>query len=203
MGIGSIPFPRRAVAGAPDAREQPLEELPDEQVALRARRDAAAFGTLYDRYLDRVYRYVRYRASPCDVDDLTSEVFFHALRGIGRYEPRAPFFAWIYRIARNVVIDHHRAKHDAVPLEDASDPPDGEADPEAQAIASDRHDRLVRALAHLPEEQQEVILLRFVEGFSPEECGHVIGKRTAAVRDIQLRALRALRRHISPEELAA
>lgn len=208
MGVGSVPFPERVgrEATAPAESDRTLAQLADEALAVRAKRDASAFATIYDRYLDRIYRYVRYRTSdPRDAEDLTSEIFVRALRAIGRYAPSAPFYAWIYRIARNAVIDHHRSKRDDLPLAgvvDAADP-HPVIDPEDHAIAGDRREQLARALAHLADEQQEVIVLRFIEGLSPEECGLVVGKRPASVRDLQFRALRALRRHISPEELAS
>lgn len=208
MGVGSIPFrervPREATA-LPQS-DRALSELSDEEVAIRAKRDASAFAALYDRYLDRVYGYVRYRtADPRDAEDLTSEIFFRALRGIGGFAPRAPFYAWIYRIARNAVVDQYRSRRADVALADALDPADDhrDLDPERRAIDGDLRARLARALSYLADDQQDVIVLRFIEGLSPEECGAAIGKSPAAVRDIQFRALRALRRHISPEELAS
>jgi RNA polymerase sigma-70 factor (ECF subfamily) len=209
VGVRSVPFVQQPTVGeatlAP-ASERALEGLPDEALAVRARDDGRAFGLIYDRYVDRVYRYVRYRtADPRDAEDLTSEVFLRALGAIGRYEPRAPFYSWIYRIARNAVVDHHRARREPASYDEISDRPDGhpDVDPERQAVASDRRERMRRAMGHLPEEQQEVIVLRFIEGLSPEEVAVVVGKRASAVRDIQFRALHALRRHIAPEELAS
>jgi RNA polymerase sigma-70 factor (ECF subfamily) len=205
MGVGSVPLPGRVGCDATASRadEPALSQLADESLGVRAKRDSEAFGILYDRYVDRIYRYVRYRmADPSEAEDLTSEIFFRALRAIGRYAPSAPFYAWIYRIARNAVIDHHRARREEVSLPDAAGARTG-PDPERMAIAGERRERLARALAHLADEQQEIIVLRFVEGLSAEECGEVIGKRPAAVRDLQFRALRALRSHVSPEELAS
>jgi RNA polymerase sigma-70 factor (ECF subfamily) len=207
MRVGSVAFPEPARRGTASGQgEASIVQLSDEELAARAKRDADAFAAIYDRYVDRIYRYVRYRtADPLDAQDLTSDVFFRALRSIGGYTPSAPFYAWIYRIARNAVIDHHRARRDDLPLATVSDPADTQplVDPEREAIAGDRRDRLARALRFLPEDQQEVIVLRFIEGLSPEECGHVLGKRPASIRDLQFRALRALRSHISPEELTA
>jgi RNA polymerase sigma-70 factor, ECF subfamily len=207
VGVGSVPFPdrmgREAAASRPSDRA--LSELADEELAVRAKREADAFGTLYDRYVDRIYRFVRHRTTdPRDAEDLTSEIFFRALRAIGRYAPSAPFYAWIYRIARNAVIDHHRSKSRDVELAADIDPADGRPglDPEGRVIAADRRQRLVQALAHLADDQQEVIVLRFIEGLTPEECGEILGRRPAAVRDLQFRALHSLRRFISPEELA-
>ena len=87
---------------------------PDEDAPLIARAragEAAAFGALYDRYVEAVYRYVFYRVrETAEAEDVTSEVFMKALRAMPRYETRQPFLAWLYRIARNAVIDRARRK---------------------------------------------------------------------------------------------
>jgi len=82
----------------------------DSALAVRASQgDPTAFGTLYDRHVSAVYRYVYYRVrDDSEAEDLTSDVFMKALRAIPRYEPRQAFLAWLYRIARNAVIDHVR-----------------------------------------------------------------------------------------------
>ena len=209
MDARSLPFsgraPGRDGALAPST-ERALEDLPDEALAVRAKDGGPAFALIYDRYVDRVYRYLRYRTSdPRDAEDLTSEVFLRALRAIGRYAPRAPFYSWIYRIARNAVVDHYRARRELASFDDMADRPDGHpaGDPEGHVIAIDRRERMRRAMEHLPDEQQEVIVLRFINGLSPEEVAVVIGKRASAVRDIQFRALHALRRRVAPEELVS
>lgn len=168
--------------------------------------DAQAFGVLYDRYFERVYRYVYYRMrDEEEAEDVTSDVFFRALRALPRYEPRQPFLAWLYRIARNAVIDRARAQRPRLSFEDALAHPDAAryvVDPDAVAVQSDRRERLRRAMQHLTSEQQEVVILRFVEGLSSEEVGAIMGKRAGTVRGLQFRALQALRKHLSPEELA-
>lgn len=168
--------------------------------------DAQAFGALYDRYFERVYRYVYYRVrNEEEAEDVTSDVFFRALRALPRYEPRQPFLAWLYRIARNAVIDRARAQRPRLSFEDALAHPDAAryvVDPDAVAMQSDRRERLRRALAHLTSEQQEVVILRFVEGLSSEEVGQIMGKRAGTVRGLQFRALQALRKHVTPEELS-
>src|SRR5437867_12907553 len=106
------PLPETVTPGAGDG---------DRNLALRAGKgDAAAFGALYDRHVEAVYRYVYYRVrNDADAEDLTSDVFMRALRAISRYEPRQAFLAWLYRIARNAVIDRSRRTRIQISFEDA------------------------------------------------------------------------------------
>src|SRR2546426_3965985 len=178
----------------------------DAALAHRAKAgDAQAFGALYDRYFERVYRYVYYRVrEEAEAEDVTSEVFFRALRAMPRYEPRQPFLAWLYRIARNAVIDRARATRPRLSFEDALAHPDAGdhiVDPDAELLATDRRARLRTALAKLTREQQEVVVLRFVEGLSADEVGKIMGKRAGTVRGLQFRALQALKKHVTPEDL--
>jgi len=167
--------------------------------------DPQAFAALYDRYFEQVYRYVYYRVREVEeAEDVTSEVFFRALRAMPRYQPRQPFLAWLYRIARNAVIDRARAERPRVSFEDALAHPDaGEhiVDPDAAVLATDRRSRLRAALGNLTEEQQEVVILRFVEGLSADEVGKIMGKRAGTVRGLQFRALQSLKKHITAEDL--
>ncbi len=181
---------------------------PDEDAALvrRAKEgETHAFAALYDRYFDRVYRYVYYRTRDQEAaEDVTSDVFFRALRAMPRYEPRQPFLAWLYRIARNAVIDRARVTRPRVSFEDALAHPDSGdhvVDPDTELLAVDRRARLRLALTNLTAEQQEVVVLRFIEGLSAEEVGTIIGKRAGTVRGLQFRALQALRKHITAEDL--
>lgn len=178
----------------------------DAALARRARDgDAQAFAALYDRYFERVYRYVYYRVrQEAEAEDVTSEVFFRALRAMPRYEPRQPFLAWLYRIARNAIIDKVRATRPRLSFEDALAHPDAAdhvVDPDLIVLATDRRARLRNALANLTAEQQEVVILRFVEGLSAEETGRIMGKRAGTVRGLQFRALQSLRRYVTPEDL--
>lgn len=180
---------------------------PVEDAALvrRARSgDAQAFAVLYDRYFERVYRYVWYRVrDEQETEDITSEVFFRTLRAMPRYEPRQPFLAWVYRIARNAVIDRARAQRPRLSFEDALAHPgvDRVVDPDAEILATDRRARLRSAIAKLTPEQQEVVVLRFIEGLSTDEVGQVMGKRAGTVRGLQFRALQSLRKYITAEDL--
>ncbi|HEY7625339.1 MAG TPA: sigma-70 family RNA polymerase sigma factor [Candidatus Limnocylindria bacterium] len=197
---------------APNATEQaPVSPRgagdEDRSLALRAGKgDAAAFGVLYDRYVEAVYRYVYYRVrNDADAEDLVSDVFTRALRAIPRYEPRVAFLAWLYRIARNAVIDRARRARTQISFEDALAHPgvDQIVEPEQTILALSDKESVRAALEKLTPLQQEVIVLRFVEGFSTQEIADLVGKREGTVRGIQFRALEALRTLIPSREALA
>jgi RNA polymerase sigma-70 factor (ECF subfamily) len=179
----------------------------DASLAVRAGKgDAAAFGALYDRHVAAVYRYVYYRVrNDAEAEDLVSEVFMRALRAIPRYEPRQAFLAWLYRIARNAVIDRSRRSRIQISFEDALAHPnvDQIIEPDAGLLALSDKQAVRDALARLTPLQQEVIVLRFVEGKTTEEIAALVGRREGTVRGIQFRALAALRTMIPSREALA
>ena len=179
----------------------------DAGLAVRARKgDAAAFGALYDRHVAAVYRYVYYRVrNDAEAEDLVSEVFMRALRAIPRYEPRQAFLAWLYRIARNAVIDRARRMRTQISFEDALAHPNADqvVEPDAGLLAMSDKETVRSALAKLTPLQQEIIVLRFVEGYSTEEIASLVGRREGTVRGIQFRALEALRALIPSREALA
>ena len=178
----------------------------DDDVALAVRAskgEAAAFGLLYDRHVDAIYRYVYYRVrDDAEAEDLTSDVFMRALKAMPRYEPRQAFLAWLYRIARNAVIDRARRGKKQVSYEDALDhpTPDQIVDPDDQILERAENSALRAALSKLTPLQQEVVVLRFLEGFSTQEIARIVGKREGTVRGIQFRAIGALRQLIPSRE---
>ncbi|HEV8468667.1 MAG TPA: RNA polymerase sigma factor [Candidatus Limnocylindria bacterium] len=179
----------------------------DASLAIRAGKgDAAAFGALYDRHVEAVYRYVYYRVrNDAEAEDLTSDVFMRALRAISRYEPRQAFLAWLYRIARNAVIDRARRTRIQISFEDALAHPgvDQVVEPDSALLALSDKEAVREALSRLTPLQQEVIVLRFVEGYSTQEIAAFVGKREGTVRGIQFRALEALRTLIPSREALA
>jgi RNA polymerase sigma-70 factor, ECF subfamily len=167
--------------------------------------DAAAFGTLYERYRDAVYRYCLARTgSAPDAEDMTSDVFVKALASLDRYQERGlPFLAFLYRIARNAAIDRsRRAKHrspaEELPADLASD-----HDVERAGIAGAERAILLAALARLKPAHREVLVLRFIEGYSGPETAALLGRSEGAVRVLQHRATAELRKHFSAAESAA
>ena len=197
--------PLEATGGAGETRETVEGSL----VRAAVGGDTAAFAALYDRHLDRVYRHLYYRVgNQADAEDLTQQVFLQAWRTVGSYrQTGAPFVAWLLTIAHNLVVSRYRrtsrAGGEAQPLEDArlvASEGAGE-DPEAEALASDDRASVRRAILRLKEEQQHVVLLRFVEGFTSAEVAAVLGKSEGNVRVIQHRALTLLRQLLVDEEL--
>lgn len=179
---------------------------PDEDAPLIARAragEAAAFGALYDRYVEAVYRYVFYRVrETAEAEDVTSEVFMKALRAMPRYETRQPFLAWLYRIARNAVIDRARRRRTQVSFEDALAHPNADRilDPDATLFRQVDAETLRGAIRQLTPLQQEVIVLRYVEGLDTRAIARIVGKREGTVRGIEFRALGALRQLVPSRE---
>lgn len=163
--------------------------------------DAEAFGRLYDVNADRVYRHIYYRVGNTqDAEDLTQEVFLKAWEAIGRYRVTAsPFLAWLMRISHNLIVDLYRRKKKHIYLSDDY----FAADPDAEAISSvgvdfDRR-QLRQAILQLPGNQQQVILMRFSEGYSYAEIASSLEKSEGAIRVLQFRALKRLRSILEKE----
>ncbi|HEX6061513.1 MAG TPA: RNA polymerase sigma factor [Candidatus Limnocylindria bacterium] len=180
-----------------------------EEDAALARRagsgEAEAFGILYDRYVDAVYRYVFYRVrNEAEAEDVTSDVFMRALRAIPKYEPRQAFLAWLYRIARNAVIDRSRrqAARQQVSFEDALAHPNADqvVNPDAGLLAGSDASVVRVAMQQLTPLQQEILVLRYVEGYDTKTISKLVGKRDGTIRGIEFRALSALRALIPSRE---
>ena len=163
--------------------------------------NADAFGRLYDMYVDRVYRHVYYRVGNTeDSEDLTQQVFFRAWQAIGRYKKTSsPFLAWLMRISHNLVIDFYRSKKDKVYLGSETVDNNSDSSPERAAETDYQQQQLRRAILQLPDKQQQVILMSFIEGFPCAEIAASLGKTEGAIRVIQHRALKKMR-HILEED---
>jgi RNA polymerase sigma-70 factor (ECF subfamily) len=179
----------------PDERTEPQDTEVNDLVLRAIRRDADAFGDLYDRYVDGIYRYLAFRVrNPTDAEDLSEQVFLRAWQAIGSYRPTGrPFSAWLYSIARNLVIDHFRASRPSVGLPEDALAPAGFAEPAVVLDQTLAMDRFREALQKLTPDQQQVIILRFIEGLGYEDVAEAIGKTSGTVRVIQHRALSKLR----------
>jgi RNA polymerase sigma-70 factor (ECF subfamily) len=160
--------------------------------------DGDAFGELYLHYLDAIYRYVYFRiGNPEDAEDLTEQVFLKAWEALSGYQDFGhPFSSWLYKIAHNMVIDHHRLKK---PLESIQRPhlldwPSRQSAVLKRVIEAEDYASLAQAISQLPDEQQQLIILRFIEGLEHAEIGQIMNKRAGACRMMQSRALAALNR---------
>ncbi|TME31571.1 MAG: sigma-70 family RNA polymerase sigma factor [Chloroflexi bacterium] len=162
--------------------------------------DVAALGHLYDELLAPIYRYIAVRVHRReDAEDLTQVVFERIVAGLPRYRSgRSPFAAWVFRIARNAVIDHVRRERPTEQLDPVHEVPHGE-EVEAISLRGEQIRELRRAIANLTPDQQEAIVLRFVAGLSAEEAAQVMGRRAGTIRGLTFRAIGALRRHLNED----
>jgi RNA polymerase sigma-70 factor (ECF subfamily) len=192
-------YAERAELGA-RASEAALEAA---RIERAQRGDAAAFAELYDQHLDRVFRNVLYRVGDrAEAEDLTQQVFVRAWQALGRYRVTgAPFVAWLLTIAHNLVVDHYKARREVTPLDDQVELPSREQDPMDQVIAGLRRDELRCALLTLRPDYQQVVALRFFEGFTPGEIAATMGKSEGNVRVMQHRALLELRGRLDREAI--
>lgn len=162
-----------------------------------AQRDPSRFAELYDGHFHRIYAYVWRRVgSRAEAEDITSETFHQALQNLPRFEWRGvPFAAWLYRIASNAISDHYRreARQKELPSELA----EGESSRESEAAdEADRRAQVFRGVAALPPDQRRVIQLRFAEEKSIREVADALGRSEGAVKQLQFRALQALRERV-------
>ncbi|MGD2040414.1 MAG: sigma-70 family RNA polymerase sigma factor [Anaerolineae bacterium] len=181
--------------------------MPDEEVRLiqlAQQGNAEACAVLYNRHYDAVYRYCYYRLGDEQVaQDLAGEVFVRMVEKLDTFRSRGrPLLAWLYTIARNLITDAHRqnGQMTLLPLSHGSEVQNGaNTDPVAGTERRLDAECLAAALAHLTEEQRQVILLKFMEGYRNSQVATMLGKTEGAVKSLQYRALKALRRAIEKE----
>ncbi|MEO5965083.1 MAG: sigma-70 family RNA polymerase sigma factor [Candidatus Limnocylindrales bacterium] len=163
--------------------------------------DPEAFGALFDHFYGPVYRYVAARVGrPSDAEDLAQLVFVKALEALPRYEVRGvPFGGWLFKLARNVVIDHVRTRREHVTLDLIVERSTEEGGPDELAVLRQQMDSIVHALRRLTPEQREAIELRFFAGLSAKEAAEAMGRQEGTVRGLQFRAIAALRRDLGIE----
>ena len=170
----------------------------DRLVEAAAAGDPDAFGALFDRYYVPVHRFVAARVGrPSDAEDLAQLVFVKALEALPRYEARGiPFGGWLFRLARNVVIDHVRTRREHATLDIVTERSSEDASPDDLAVLRQEMDSVAHALRRLTPEQREAIELRFFAGLSAKEAAEVMGRQEGTVRGLQFRAIAALRRDL-------
>lgn len=175
-------------------------------VALAQAGDAEAFGQIYELYVDTVYRYVYVRVGAHALaEDLTSETFVRALRRLDSFSWQGrDIAAWFVTIARNLVVDHvksgrFRLEVTTAELLDHDRGTAAEEGTEALALLRLREEQLLDAVRQLRPDQQECVVLRFFQGLSLAEAAQVLGRTDGAVKQLQLRAVRALARLMEAE----
>ena len=176
----------------------PIYESEDYLVQQAIQHDRAAFSSLYDLCIDRVYRHVYFRVSDqSDAEDITQEVFARAWESVNRYKKTgAPFVAWLYTIAGHLIADHYRSRAKTVKINELyKEIPGNDAIDPAEQAEMNFNSALVRqAVLKLKGDKQSVILMHFIDGFNYEEIARTLKKNEGAIRVIQYRALTDLKK---------
>jgi len=179
--------------------------LPEEATWVRQAKsgDHEAFTQLYDGYMERVYRYVYFRVSDDTVtEDLVSQVFLKAWQNLDRYKVGAtPFIAWLYVIARNLVIDHYRSKRESVPLEEAAALPTDIQSLDEQVQLRFDLEAMRDALQSLTGDQQQALILKYIAGLPNESIAKMMNKQEGTIRGLQMRGLQVLAKYMHRKEL--
>ena len=161
------------------------------------------FGLLYERYVGNIYNYIYYRTSNHhDAEDLTARTFYRALKHFARYVDRgAPFSAYLYRIAHNLVANWHRdhSRRQIISLDELVTRMPKREGPTALAEEHEEQEWLLEAVRWLPPERQQLLILKFVEQMSNAEIGQVMGRTEGAIKSLYHRTLVALRNELASE----
>jgi RNA polymerase sigma-70 factor (ECF subfamily) len=169
-----------------------MSPLPLEQVIERAQKgDAEAVAALYQTYVQRIFRYILYRVSTAaDAEDLTAEVFLKMVEGLPKYRlTGAPFEAWLYRIAVARIVDYRRRMKYRSDMELDETLADTKPLPEEHLQRRQELENLRYALQQLTDEQQTILILRFIERKNHQQVAAILGRSVTAVRTAQHRAL--------------
>jgi RNA polymerase sigma-70 factor (ECF subfamily) len=156
-----------------------------------------AFGLLYENYVTRIFNYIYYRTGNVhDAEDLTARVFQRAMKHIQNYQDRGvPFSAWLYRIAHNLVANWHRdrSRKKELAITEKMVLPSKHEHPETTMMRTEKQDALLEIIRTLPPNRQQLLILKFVEGYSNAEIGKIMGRSEGAVKSLYHRTLLALR----------
>src|SRR3989344_1117114 len=161
--------------------------------------ESEAFGKLYDVYLSRIFRFVFIKVSSRpDAEDLTHQIFLNAWQNIKNFEFRGfPFSSWLYKIASNAVIDHYRTKKNYLSIEFIAE--DALADfPDLAEKLDEAIDMkvIVFALRKLEPDQQNVLIMTFIDDLPNKEIAKILDKSEGAIRVVQHRALKQLKKYV-------
>lgn len=166
-------------------------------VSLAVTGNTEAFTYLYEQNVTRIYNYIFYRVgSEVDAEDITARVFHKAFDHIDNYKEKGiPFSAWLYRIAHNLTANWYRdtRRKKEVSLEEQLDLPHQDDLPERAVEQNQEKDLLLKAIRRLPQDRQQLILLKFLEDLSNAEIAIIMGRTEGAIKSLYHRSLLSLR----------
>jgi RNA polymerase sigma-70 factor, ECF subfamily len=159
--------------------------------------DLASFGQLYNKYIKKIYDFIYYKTLHKETaEDLTSKTFFKALENINNYSPkRGSFSSWLYKIARNTVIDNYRTKKDVTNILDVWSL-ESEENLEADIDNKEKIEEIKKYLDKLKPEQKEIVIMRIWDGLSYGEIAKITGKSEAGCKMMFSRTITALRKEM-------
>ena len=181
-----------------------MVEIEDKELIRQAQEgDSIAIGTLYAMYNQVVYNYIFHRVSDTHTaEDLTAEVFIRMVRKLPGYTDRGrPLVAWLYTIAKNLIVDHHRVQKKRILVSLLDEELDSSDEgPHQEVEDKQEQDCFRQALKRLPESQRRLLIYRFIDGYETNEIMKLLEKSDRAVRSLQHRALRSLRIALNEED---
>jgi len=172
------------------------EQIPDLSalVARAQSGDTEAFGQIYDALVKPIYRYIYYRVDAQIAEDLTEETFLKAWQNLKKYKQKKhPFSSWVFKIAHNLVCDYYRKHQSISEIDENTADPQEAFQPERKITIQFTQIQLKKAIKKLPENSQQVIILKYINELDNQAIAKTIGKSEGAVRTIQFRALQQLR----------
>lgn len=175
-------------------------ELPEKEIdALVVRSqdgDTDAFAVLYDYFLTPIYKYVYFKVPAEEVEDLVENIFLKSYQKIHKYQKgKVGFSAWLFRIARNTVIDFYRTHKEVVELDENQKEERSHLNPKNKASQEFLKNDIRKGLATLPKNQREAVSMKFINGMSNAEIAQSLGKSEGAIRVLQVRGLKALKNY--------
>ena len=178
----------------------PLDADLDQLAIAASAGDVDALARVYDELVDPIHRYVALRVRRReDAEDITQLVFERLVTALPRYRHHGkPFRAWVFRIAHNAVVDHHRRYRQTEPLGGIAEPVDAVM-VEALSLRGEELRELGSAIGQLTPDQQEAIALRYGAGLSADEAARVMGRQPGTIRGLTFRAIASLRRIMTVE----
>jgi RNA polymerase sigma-70 factor (ECF subfamily) len=175
-------------------------------VELAVAGDFDSFAALYSLHLDEIFRYIYFRIGDRqDAEDMTEQVFLKAWEALPNYKSiGCRFINWLYRISHNIVVDHHRSHRNIIAEDDISSeanlPDQAQGNILDKVILDEESATLARAIGKLPQDYQQVIILRFVEGLGHSQIAQILDRSEVACRGIQHRALSLLNKILTGQQ---
>lgn len=157
--------------------------------------DKEAFAEIYEQFFDQIYKYVFFRTNGVDSDDIVENIFIKVWINLEKYEKRdVSFSSWLYKIASNTIIDHHRAHRPLSQIDPSIADESEHSQPKKIAEQNVMAEKVRAAVNELREPYRQVVSLKFLSGLTNTEIAEIMGEREGNIRVLQFRALKELKK---------